>query len=44
MEHASFILLSWALSLGGTALYARWVVRRGSHLAERATDEEKPWT
>lgn len=44
MEHANFILLSWALSLGGTALYGWWVVRRGSQLAEHATDEEMPWT
>ena len=44
MDHANFILLAWVLSLGATAVYARWVVRRGSHLAEHATEEEMPWT
>lgn len=44
MEHASFILLSWALSLGATGAYAAWIVRRGRELSSRATREEMPWT
>lgn len=44
MEHAGFILLSWALSLAATGAYARFVVKRGRDLAARATREEMPWT
>jgi len=44
MEHAGFILLSWALTFVATGAYARWVLRRGRDLASRATPEEMPWT
>jgi hypothetical protein len=43
MEDAPFIVVSWVLSFGSVALFAKWTLsnarRHGGHLA----DEELPW-
>jgi len=44
MEHATFILGSYAGTAVSIALYAVWIIRRGRTLAEHATDAEMPWT
>lgn len=44
MEHASFILGTWAITAISVATYALWVLRRGRELAKHATPEEMPWT
>jgi heme exporter protein CcmD len=44
MEHATFIIASYVLTVGSIGAYALWVVRRGRGLARRATREEMPWT
>jgi hypothetical protein len=38
------ILLGYGLVLGGMAVYAATVIRRGRRLAARLPDEDKPWT
>lgn len=44
MDHATFILGSWVLTVATVVGYAWWIVRRGRDLARNATDEEMPWT
>ncbi|MFM8794897.1 MAG: heme exporter protein CcmD [Acidimicrobiales bacterium] len=44
MEHATFIIGSWVITVAAVVSYALWVVRRGRTLAQRATHEEMPWT
>ncbi len=44
MEHASFIIGSWAITVVAVGAYVVWTVRRGRALARRATKEEMPWT
>ena len=44
MDHASFIIGSWLLTLVSVAGYCAWVVRRGRDLARNATKDEMPWT
>lgn len=43
MEDAGFIVTSYVLTLGGVAVYALAVLRRGKRLARRLPDEDKPW-
>ena len=44
MDHAGFIIGSWALTIGSIVAYAAWVVRRGRALSRNATTEDMPWT
>lgn len=44
MDHAGFVLGSYALTLGGVAVFAWAMVRRGRRLARELPDEAKPWT
>lgn len=44
MEHATFIVGSWVLTLASIALYARWIVARGKDMARDTAPEELPWT
>jgi hypothetical protein len=44
MEHASFIIGSWALTFVSIGAYAAFVIRRGRELSRNATSEEMPWT
>ena len=43
MDDAGFIITSYVITLGGVALYAFALLRRGKRLAERLPDEDKPW-
>jgi len=43
MDDAGFIVTSYVLTLGGVALYALALLRRGRRLARRLPDEDKPW-
>jgi len=43
MDDAGFIVTSYVLTLGGVALYALALLRRGKRLARRLPDEDKPW-
>lgn len=43
MDDAGFIITSYVLTLGGVAVYALSLVRRGKRLARRLPDEDKPW-
>lgn len=44
MDDLGFIVFSYVLTLGGMAVYAGWVVRRGRRLAARLPEEDRPWT
>lgn len=44
MEHATFVIGSWVLTIAAVVAYATWVVRRGRALARHATSVEMPWT
>ena len=43
MKDLSFIVLSWALTLGSIALLGVATIRRAKVLATRIPDERKPW-
>ena len=43
MDDAGFIVTSYVITLGGVALYALALLRRGKRLARRLPDEDKPW-
>jgi len=43
MEDAGFIITSYVITLGGVAVYAWAVIRRGKRLARRLPDQDKPW-
>ena len=43
MDDAGFIITSYVLTLGGVAVYAWAVIRRGKRLARRLPDQDKPW-
>lgn len=43
MEDAGFIVTSYVLTLGGVAVYALALLRRGKRLARRLPDDDKPW-
>lgn len=44
MEDAGFIITSYVLTLGGVAVYALALIRRGKRLARRVPAEDQPWT
>lgn len=44
MEHATFVIGSWVLTVASVVAYAAWVVRRGRSLSRHAGPEEMPWT
>jgi heme exporter protein CcmD len=43
VDHAFFILLSYAVSFGAAGALAAWVIRSGRDLARQLPDEDKPW-
>lgn len=43
MDDAGFIITSYVITLGGVAVYALNLLRRGKRLARRIPDEDKPW-
>lgn len=43
MDDAGFIITSYVLTLGGVAVYAYAILRRGRRLAEQLPDDDKPW-
>jgi hypothetical protein len=44
MDHAGFILTSYALTIGGIAGYTWWMLRRARRLGHDLPDEDRPWT
>jgi hypothetical protein len=44
MEDIGFILASYAVTLGGIALFSWRVLRRGRVLAAQLPEEDRPWT
>ena len=44
MEHATFIIASYALTALALGAYAAWIMRASRGLDADATDEDKPWT
>lgn len=44
MEHATFVLGSWLLTVFSIAAYAAFILRRARALSKNATTEEMPWT
>mgnify|MGYP006273980703 CR=1 FL=1 len=43
MDDLGFIVISYALSLGGTALLSLAFIRRAKKLNSRFKHEDKPW-
>lgn len=44
MEHASFIIGSWVLTVAAVATYVVWMVRRGRDLSRGKDRADLPWT
>ena len=44
MDDLGFILASYALTLGGMAVLARFALRRARRLGDRLDREDLPWT
>ncbi|MSO31305.1 MAG: heme exporter protein CcmD [Ilumatobacteraceae bacterium] len=43
MDHASFIIGSYVLTIFSVAAYAISIVRRGRKLGAITSDDDKPW-
>ncbi len=43
MEDLGFIVISYLLSLGATAVMVVWILRRGKSVAKQVSNEDKPW-
>lgn len=44
MDHVEFIVLSWVLTLGALAVYARRTARLARKLDPLVDPKDKPWT
>ena len=44
MDHVEFIVLSWVLTLGALAVYARRSARLARKLDPLVDPKDKPWT
>ncbi len=44
MNHAGFVIGSYAVTLGGIAAYVWYVLTRARHAAKRLPPEDRPWT
>jgi hypothetical protein len=43
MDHVEFIVLSWVLTLGALAVYARRTARQARRLDPLVDPKDKPW-
>ena len=44
MDHVEFIVLSWVLTIGALAVYARRTARLARKLGPLVDSKDKPWT
>lgn len=43
MSHAGYVAVSYGLVLGGTALYAAWILVKGRRLSRQVPPEDRRW-
>lgn len=43
MDDPAFIIVSWVLSFGAVAVFARWTLRSARRHGAHLSDEELPW-
>ncbi len=43
MSTGFYIAVAWVVTLGVTALYALWLLRRGRELSRRVPGEQRRW-